>query len=292
MSNESIVEMIQTTDGEEKSDLIGTLYEQNSGLIFTICRKYSAYEDLEDLMQEAFFGLATAAEMYDPEQGSFLTYSAYWIRQAVTRYIENNGSVVRFPVHVRNGVIKYNKIVARYKATYGRPPCDNEIMTLLKINKKQLKQLKEEALKISIRSLDEPINTDTDDQISLGDAIADPDDQYEEIIEREDETALSILLWDEVDALTPVEAKIIRERFKENKYLHDIGKDLGISKEGVRKHQINALGKLKKSERILTIKDDYIQRMSFSGTGYQAFLHNGSRVERLAIDLVEKYDKK
>lgn len=86
MSNEDLVLMIQ--GNEDKARHLGELYEQNRGAIAIIAKRYSEYAEMEDLMQESFFGLSEAAARWDPEAGaSFLTYAGYWIRAAIINYL-------------------------------------------------------------------------------------------------------------------------------------------------------------------------------------------------------------
>ena len=68
MSNEDLVLMIQ--GNEDKARHLGELYEQNRGAIANIAKRYSEYAEIEDLMQESFFGLSEAAARWDPEAGT------------------------------------------------------------------------------------------------------------------------------------------------------------------------------------------------------------------------------
>lgn len=86
MSNEDLVLMIQ--GNEDKARHLGELYEQNRGAIANIAKRYSEYAEIEDLMQESFFGLSEAAARWDPEAGTkFISYASYWIRAAIISYL-------------------------------------------------------------------------------------------------------------------------------------------------------------------------------------------------------------
>lgn len=86
MSNEDLVLMIQRN--EDKARHLGELYEQNRGIIAIIAKRYSEYAEIEDLMQESFFGLSEAAARWDPEAGTrFISYASYWIRAAIISYL-------------------------------------------------------------------------------------------------------------------------------------------------------------------------------------------------------------
>lgn len=96
MSNEELVKQIQ--DGINVHENLESLWENNSGYVATIARKYEVAEELEDLINQGFIGLYKAAEMYKPEKGAkFLTYATYWITQSIQRYIQNCGKLSRVP---------------------------------------------------------------------------------------------------------------------------------------------------------------------------------------------------
>src|SRR5690554_1151309 len=106
MTNEELVEQIQR--GINQSDNIEQLYQQNRGYIFTIAKRYAHVCDTEDLMQEAYFGLYEAVQRYENSAGVlFMSYAAFWIKQAIIGYLENNGLTVRMPSHIYNKVIRY-----------------------------------------------------------------------------------------------------------------------------------------------------------------------------------------
>lgn len=98
MSNEELVKEIQS--GINPQENMAQLYFQNIGLLRNICLKFAHNEEMEDLLQEAFFGLYEAVNHY--ESGSdvlFMTYAPYWIRQRLRAYTINNGHLIRIPMH-------------------------------------------------------------------------------------------------------------------------------------------------------------------------------------------------
>lgn len=97
MSNEQLVLRIKA--GENVADNMLQLWQQNKKFISSIAKKYAAYEEIEDLIQQGYFGMSNAVNGYDPESGvSFLYYASFWIRQALHRYVEECGKVVRIPL--------------------------------------------------------------------------------------------------------------------------------------------------------------------------------------------------
>lgn len=78
MSNKQLVLRIKA--GENVADNMLQLWQQNQGFIRSIAKKYAAYEEIEDLIQQGYFGMCNAVNGYDPENGvSFLHYASFWI---------------------------------------------------------------------------------------------------------------------------------------------------------------------------------------------------------------------
>ena len=98
MTNEELVYKIQSK--ENTSENMMQLYEQVKDFLRSVAWKYRNSEELEDLEQEGFLALYPAIENYNPSAGcKFLTYAETWIRQRMQRYIQNQGSCLRLPVH-------------------------------------------------------------------------------------------------------------------------------------------------------------------------------------------------
>lgn len=92
MTNEKMVSLIQ----QGNKDLLADLYEQNTGLLLKMVRRYSHLLPIEDLMQCAFFGIADAAELFDTSQGYlFMTYAQWYVKHEVISACIDAGSVRR-----------------------------------------------------------------------------------------------------------------------------------------------------------------------------------------------------
>ena len=82
------------------TDYMQLLYENNLPLIKKFIKSFAAYEPMEDLLQESYFGLWQAVQYYETSANvRFMTYVEYWIRQSVQRYLEKCGSAMRIPSH-------------------------------------------------------------------------------------------------------------------------------------------------------------------------------------------------
>ena len=141
MSNEEIV--LQIKNGYSVTDNMQILYERNLPLIKMYIKKYSVYETMEDLLQEAYLGLWEAVQHYE-ETGNvlFMTYARFWIKQAVIRYIENCGSLIKVPSHFKQIIYRYKKILAEAEKNHLPLPTDEELAHLLKISLDRLDDVK------------------------------------------------------------------------------------------------------------------------------------------------------
>lgn len=98
MTNEELVKEIQS--GINQQENMKQLYFQNIGLLRSICLKFAHNEEMEDLLQEAFFGLYEAVKHYESDSDVlFMTYAPYWIRQRLRFYTINSGHLIRIPAH-------------------------------------------------------------------------------------------------------------------------------------------------------------------------------------------------
>ena len=91
MTNEILVEKIR--GGYSVTDNMQLLYERNLPLIRKFIKSYAVFECMDDLMQEAYFGLWEAVQHYESSENVlFMTYAEYWIKQSVRHYIQKCGS--------------------------------------------------------------------------------------------------------------------------------------------------------------------------------------------------------
>ena len=267
MTNEELVLEYQSGD----DNALEALYSQNAKMIEKVIRKYAGVEELDDLRQEAYFGIYRAAALWNPEKDcNFITYAVYWIRAAIVRYIEECGGVVRIPSHRRAVMIRYNKAVNGYRVRFGNYPSDIELCVLLGLNQEQLEKLKADIQASRIRSTSEVIGGEEDD-ITLEDTIADENDQYETVIDQIQQEQLSKELWSCVDDLKPQQAGVIRGHYKEGQTLKECGAALGVSTERARQIEQKAIRELRKSRF----------------TGFGSFSKHGSSQEIAVMKLEE-----
>lgn len=236
-TNEELVKDIQS--GANARESLDKLYQNNRGFIYKIARKYAAYAEIDDLMQEAFFGLYEAARRFEfGYDVAFISYAAYWIRLSIDRYVKNNGTV-RISVHMRERIEDYNKISQIWQQEYSRKPTDKEICYIMGISDEVLERVKAAACMARIGSLDTPVGEDGD--ATLYDLVPCAVDEYEQVLEDIQQEQLRAAIWPLVDALPENLPYIIRARYQEQRTFVDIARESGVTIEAIRQKEKNAM---------------------------------------------------
>ena len=284
MSNEELVKQIQ--QGINPGINMEQLYIQNDGLIRKIAKKYAFVDNMDDLMQEAYFGLYEAVKRYEDTAGVlFMSYASFWIKQAIVRYLETNGRSIRIPSLVHNNILKYKKVLAAYEMQLGRGPTDKELCRHLNIGIKTLQTIKKEYYASSVQSLDEVVPGTED--VLLGDSIPDQSSDLEnDVINGMIEKSKQTDLWKIVkDNVTPEENTVITARYINNMSLEATGQSIGKTKERARCIEAKALRKLRLSRirREMEEKFEINYAMAYKGSLSRFNNTLSSIVEEIAI---------
>ena len=243
MSNKQLVLRIKA--GENVADNMLQLWQQNQGFIRSIAKKYAAYEEIEDLIQQGYFGMCNAVNGYDPENGvSFLHYASFWIRQSIHGYIEDCGKIVRLPRHFRGKLTKYKQFTAAMYAELNRRPTDQELCYYLDVGYEKLEELKRAAVLDKMGSLDVPVGEN--EESTLCDVVACPDCSENEILDKIQAEQLKTVIWTIVDDLPGIAPEVLRARFQEDLTLKETAARVGTTVEAVRQWQSKGLRELRK----------------------------------------------
>ena len=232
------------------------MIESNLRLVVRIGKRYmNRGLPFSDLIEEGNLGLIKAVEKFNYALGyRFSTYASWWIRQYIERSIINQGSLIRLPVHVVERLNRYLTGVEQLGQELGREPRVEEITDRMRIQEKEVLNLKQ--LIRTTFSLDSPINDRTDTY--LRDVIQDtltssPAMTAEGVRRRED-----IMDW--LSDLQDREQTVIMLRFGldggQGHTLEEIGLELGLTRERVRQIETEALGKIRETIEKKTITQE------------------------------------
>jgi RNA polymerase primary sigma factor len=244
---------IEALAGDRKA--INTLVECNLLLVVSVAKKYrNCGLPFCDLIQEGNLGLIKAAEKYDGSKGfRFSTYAVYWIRQAISRALDEQSKVIRIPAHAIELISKVKKANAKLTQILNREPSEDEIAEYLKVDVNKMKKVM--SLTQATVSLDSPV--DDEGETSIGDLIVDnsTEDFMSDMIKDDNKRIIDNVL----NTLEPREAQILRMRFgmgvESPMTLQEIGKHFGLSKERIRQIESKAICKLRNPVRVKALRE-------------------------------------
>lgn len=288
LKNEELVKMIQ--NGADVTENMQQLWQQNRGFIFKIAIQYQSLSELDDLIQESYFGLCKAVDHYNPDMdASFIHYASFWIRQQLIRYIKKN-KTVRIPEHTHGKIREYKKAVQQWQQRYHREPTEAEISDYIGIDGKTLEEIKRSALMGKIGSLDVPVGEESDG--TLYDLIPSGMDDKEDVLNKVANEELAEVLWGMIEELPGQQSEVLKMRFKENMKLREIGAVSGFSTDRARQIESKGLRALRnpKRSRILRefLDDERIYNSALHGNGVSSFSNTWtSSTERIALKRIE-----
>lgn len=249
-------ELTQSRPGEERAQELERFIEDgrkarehliraNARLVISVAKKYlNRGLPFLDLIQEGNIGLMRAIRNYDYHKGfKFSTYATWWIRQAITRALADQGRTIRLPVHLSDQVFRMRREQNRLAQELGQPPSVEELASALDVSVEKVEQLME-AMR---RPLSLQMTVGEDEDEDLGDFIEDRESPDPE------ESAAQAIMSEEMlrmmENLPERERHVLEMRFglqgEEPLTLTEVGRRMGITRERARQLEAQALNRLR-----------------------------------------------
>jgi len=231
------------------------LINANSRLVISVAKKYIGRGvPFLDLIQEGNIGLIRAAKKFDWRRGhKFSTYATWWIRQAVTRAIADQGRTIRVPVHMGDQINRLLRASHQLTQELGRDPTVAELAESLNVTVRKAEQM----IQVARRPISLETPTDDEEESVLGDFI--PDDDSPAPAEMVTAQVLREQLSEILDTLPPREVRILQLRYGlldgETYTLEEVGRKLGDTRERVRQIEAQALSRLRLPAHARRLRD-------------------------------------
>ena len=245
-----LAKRIERGDVEAKDRMINA----NLRLVISQARRFQGQGlPMGDLVQEGMLGLIRAVEKFDWRKGfKFSTYAVLWIKQSIGRGLANSGTTIRIPVHIGQRERKVRKNERELAVKLGRQPTDAEIAEATALPEEQVREALE--LTKTLASLDQPVSEDG--ETALGELLPSERPQPEdEVVDDLGNARVREL----VGRLPDEERDLVTLRFglagDEPASLREAGTQLGLTTQGTRRLEEQALGRLAQSGELEELRE-------------------------------------
>jgi RNA polymerase primary sigma factor len=231
------------------------LIRANSRLVISVAKKYIGRGvPFLDLIQEGNIGLIRAARKFEYQRGhKFSTYATWWIRQAVSRAVADQGRTIRVPVHMGDQINRLRRITLQLTQSLGRDPNMDELAVAMETTPDKISTL----LEVARRPISLETPTDEDEESEIGDFVEDTRSPAPSTLTEQE--MLREHMANALGKLPEREAHILQLRYGlldgEMHTLEEVGKAIGVTRERVRQLEAQALNRLRRSSSHQILRD-------------------------------------
>jgi len=207
-----------------------------------------ATDPVDDLIQVGAVGLIKAIELYNPEIGTrFKTYATYLITGEIRHYLRDKASMIKAPREIQELAFRINMVIKQLTENGGKEPTSEQIAEVMSLPVTKIQDIIEVDRRKSTLSLDQTLNLENDETISLADKI--PSGDYQEFLSAYEE---KIMLSNAISKLKPKLKEVIELSYYEDLNQREISKKLNVSQMQISRRLKQALAEMYK---IITKKE-------------------------------------
>jgi RNA polymerase primary sigma factor len=238
----------------DPDDARAHMIRANLRLVVSIAKQFSGRGlSLLDLVQEGNLGLMKAVDRFDWRHGCrFGTYASWWIKQAISRAISDQGRMIRLPAHMVDSMSRVQRLRQVWLQLYEEAPTAEELAKVARVPEERLEQI--DQLTAAPVSLDGLL---ADGERTVGDLL--PADDSIPPIDMLAEREGAVLLRRCLSALTTRERHVLLMHFgigQRRAYtLEEIGRKFQLTRERIRQIELKALNKLRHPHRGRPLQD-------------------------------------